>query len=464
MTDIEKLLSTIVDNGYSFGTGSWSVINEYIKMEFNEYGEYVPTLAKSPELFTEEEIKLLKSVTLQLSNKDESSIGKELFADIPNIKHNQYIGYFLNLYVGHVVEGNFRDNGSSGGFGTWILKELFENGYIDGVIHVTSTNKNEKLFEYTLAKTKEDIIKGAKTKYYPVEFSEVLKLVKKNPGKYAIIGLPSYIMSLRLLSEVEPVLKERIVYTIGLVCGHQKSTKFAEYLAWQCGIKPGKLEEINFRKKLDYLPSDSYGIEVYGEIGGEKKRVTKEMRELSGGNWGIGMFKVNASDFTDDVMNETADLTLGDAWLKEYTKDSDGNNILIVRNPTIQKILDDALKKNAIKLDQVDEKTIYQSQAAHFKHSQDELAYRLYKKVQNNEWVPKKRINPHKDIEFLRRKVQDCRIKITKMAPIYYKEAVQRDDIAYFNLKMKPLISRYSNVYRMIKVKNKLHKLLKGKK
>jgi len=329
---------------------------------------------------------------------------------------------------------------------------------------VTSTNKNEKLFEYTLAKTKEDIIKGAKTKYYPVEFSEVLKLVKKNPGKYAIIGLPSYIMSLRLLSEVEPVLKERIVYTIGLVCGHQKSTKFAEYLAWQCGIKPGKLEEINFRKKLDYLPSDSYGIEVYGEIGGEKKRVTKEMRELSGGNWGIGMFKVNASDFTDDVMNETADLTLGDAWLKEYTKDSDGNNILIVRNPTIQKILDDALKKNAIKLDQVDEKTIYQSQAAHFKHSQDELAYRLYKKVQNNEWVPKKRINPHKDIEFLRRKVQDCRIKITKMAPIYYKEAVQRDDIAYFNLKMKPLISRYSNVYRMIKVKNKLHKLLKGKK
>ncbi|MFB8623573.1 coenzyme F420-reducing hydrogenase subunit beta [Enterococcus casseliflavus] len=464
MTDIEKLLSTIVDNGYSFGTGSWSVINEYIKMEFNEYGEYVPTLAKSPELFTEEEIKLLKSVTLQLSNKDESSIGKELFADTPNIKHNQYIGYFLNLYVGHVVEGNFRDNGSSGGFGTWILKELFENGYIDGVIHVTSTNKNEKLFEYTLAKTKEDIIKGAKTKYYPVEFSEVLKLVKKNPGKYAIIGLPSYIMSLRLLSEVEPVLKERIVYTIGLVCGHQKSTKFAEYLAWQCGIKPGKLEEINFRKKLDYLPSDSYGIEVYGEIGGEKKRVTKEMRELSGGNWGIGMFKVNASDFTDDVMNETADLTLGDAWLKEYTKDSDGNNILIVRNPTIQKILDDALKKNAIKLDQVDEKTIYQSQAAHFKHSQDELAYRLYKKVQNNEWVPKKRINPHKDIEFLRRKVQDCRIKITKMAPIYYKEAVQRDDIAYFNLKMKPLISRYSNVYRMIKVKNKLHKLLKGKK
>lgn len=464
MTDIEKLLSTIVDNGYSFGTGSWSVINEYIKMEFNEYGEYVPTLAKSPELFTEEEIKLLKSVTLQLSNKDESSIGKELFADTPNIKHNQYIGYFLNLYVGHVVEGNFRENGSSGGFGTWILKELFENGYIDGVIHVTSTNKNEKLFEYTLAKTKEDIIKGAKTKYYPVEFSEVLKLVKKNPGKYAIIGLPSYIMSLRLLSEVEPVLKERIVYTIGLVCGHQKSTKFAEYLAWQCGIKPGKLEEINFRKKLDYLPSDSYGIEVYGEIGGEKKRVTKEMRELSGGNWGIGMFKVNASDFTDDVMNETADLTLGDAWLKEYTKDSDGNNILIVRNPTIQKILDDALKKNAIKLDQVDEKTIYQSQAAHFKHSQDELAYRLYKKVQNNEWVPKKRINPHKDIEFLRRKVQDCRIKITKMAPIYYKEAVQRDDIAYFNLKMKPLISRYSNVYRMIKVKNKLHKLLKGKK
>ncbi|HFU5884200.1 TPA: coenzyme F420 hydrogenase/dehydrogenase beta subunit N-terminal domain-containing protein, partial [Enterococcus faecium] len=136
-----------------------------------------------------------------------------------------------------------------GGFATWILKELLEQKYVDYVINVKATQHPEKLFSYSISKSVEEIIKGSKTKYYPVELSEVLKIVKEVPGKYAIIGLPSFIMELRLLSEIDETIKERITFMIGLVCGHQKSSKFADILAWQCGIKPGELKSIDFRKK-----------------------------------------------------------------------------------------------------------------------------------------------------------------------------------------------------------------------
>ncbi|MCG3561936.1 DEAD/DEAH box helicase, partial [Klebsiella pneumoniae] len=58
-------------------------------------------------------------------------------------------------------------------------------------------------------------------------------------------------------------------------------------------------------------------------------------------------------DFTDDVMNETADITLGDAWLPEYTMDSEGNNIVIIRNPIIKRIVEKALTEGRIKLDEI---------------------------------------------------------------------------------------------------------------
>lgn len=75
--------------------------------------------------------------------------------------------------------------------------------------------------------------------------------------------------------------------------------------------------------------------------------VVKRMHELIGHDWGKGFFKRKVSDFTEDMMNEIADVTPGDAWLSEYTKDYMGNNILIVRNERIDQLLKAVLKKTS---------------------------------------------------------------------------------------------------------------------
>lgn len=459
MKDFTTFYNNIMSNGYSFGTGVWTAIDPSIKMILDEYGIYKPDIDDSKLTSTSNEVfEKLKRVTVESGDAlNEDIISGKLFGSIDGIHHNNELGYYKSLYAGHVVEGNFRKNASSGGFGTWIFKELLDRQLIDGVIHVkqTSSDSDSILFKYGISRTIEEICAGSKTKYYPVELSEVLSIVKSTPGKYAVIGIPSFITSVRLLAEEDEIFKERIVFAIGLICGHQKSSKFSESLAWQCGIKPENITYIDFRHKLKNEASSNYGILVKGYIDGKEVTVEKKMSELVGSDWGHGFFKTKASDFTDDVMNETADVTLGDAWLPEYVNDSDGNNVILVRHPIIERIIEEGIKSKKIKVSKISPETMFQSQAAHYRHTKDELSYRLFKKDQNKEWRPKKRVEASNDLSIFRKKVQDWREIIARQSHIKYKEAVEKNDISYYINSMSKYTKKYNLLYKIRRIQKK---------
>lgn len=196
--------------------------------------------------------------------------------------------------------------------------------------------------------------------------------------------------------------------------------------------------------------ANDYGVEIVGIINGKEVTIIKATKELKGQDWGQGYFKTVASDYTDDVMNETADITLGDAWLHEYTKDSKGNNVVVVRNPVIDDLIKKGIISGRLKLDIVDKENIVKSQAAHYRHTRDELAYRLYKKDMTSEWRPLKRIESSNSITFLRRKVQDLREEISTQSHIVYKKAVKLDNLDYFNTEMGELSKKYNQSYRLM--------------
>ncbi|MCZ0717172.1 Coenzyme F420 hydrogenase/dehydrogenase, beta subunit C-terminal domain [Aerococcus kribbianus] len=428
---------------YSEASGVMAVIDDDCKVELNEYGLYEETFSKA-----------IDDATLKLSPNfneeiDESLMGEKLYAGVPNINYDQRLGYYLDNYVGHVNEESFRENASSGGFASWILVELYKQNKIDGVIHVKKSSTPGKLFEYDISDTIDEIIDGAKTKYYPVELSKVLKKIRKSNKHYAIVGIPSFIMAVRLLQYYNEDFKETIKYTIGLVCGHQKSSRFADFMAWQMGVKPAELVDIDFRHKLDDRPANDYGIKVIGKNNdGSIQEVITPKSQLKGQNWGHGYFKPFASDYTDDVMNETADVTVGDAWIKEYQKDSGGNNILVVRHPEINALIQDAMEEKRLVFDRVDKEVINRSQASHFRHTQQELSYRLYKQEEKQEWTPKKRVEPNNNISQSRKEVQDLRYKISTLSHTQFKKSLEHDDLMEFINLMTPLEQEYANVYQ----------------
>lgn len=456
LEEYTSLYSTELINDYSVNSGALAVIDENLDMEMNEYGQYNYVLKESAPKRSPYNDTLLRTSAMSDESPNEDELSKELFADIPDIKYQDIVGYYLDTYAGHVVEGDYREKASSGGFATWLLVKLYEKGLIDGVIHFKETNDGDGiLFKYAVSETIEEIRDGAKSRYYPGEFSGAIKDIKKKNGSYAIVGIPSFITEVRLLAKQDPEVAKRIKYTFGLICGHQKSAKYAEALAWEHGIKPGNLKRIDFRKKLPNEPANKYITEFTGLIDGKEVNFTKDQSELYVSNWGHGFFKSKFSDFTDDTLNETADISLGDAWLPEYASDGGGNNVLIVRNEDIRNIIEAGIKDEKIAADHVSPETVIKSQSGLVHHTHDELPYRLWKKDTLHMWRPQKRLFASRRFVYSRRLVQDVRESIAQDGHLHYRYAVNINDWSYFTRKVKRRIIQYSVVYAMIRLRKK---------
>ena len=414
-----------------------------IAIEMNELGCYCAVT--HPDLCKNKRVPVTAVCPFSDSALNEDEISKSLF--VRDCQYNQKIGFYMDLYAGYVVEKDFRDLGSSGGMVNWILCTLINNNLVDQVLHVGSrqpTKKDPRLFHFKISKTMEEVHLSSKSRYYPVEMSEVLKYVIDQPGRYAITGVPCFIKAIRLVQMQIPVLKERIHYSLSLVCGHLKSKQYAEMLAWQCGIKPDNLLSIDFRKKMPGLNANQYGVEVSGLINGKIAKKYSLISKLYGSDWGLCFFKYKACDYCDDLFGETADVTLGDAWIKPYIKDGLGNNIVIVRNSQLNEIIKKGMRYGQLSLDKINSKDVIRSQKNGLFHRREALAYRLTLDDKKNEWYPKKRISKQ-DNHFNNRLKHkySFQLDLSDKSHHAFQYAKERDQLSYFIDTMKPLESRF---------------------
>jgi coenzyme F420-reducing hydrogenase beta subunit len=443
-----KLFETVVQGGYCVGCGACAAVSDSpIQMKLNEYGQLCATVDTSTDL-TSIDASVQSVCPFSDQEMNEDRLGQELFGK--DCKHHNQIGYYLSTYAGFVSEGDYRDRGSSGGMGTWIVSNLLSQGLVDGVVHVHQRQPDEhdpRLFHYELSTTVEQVRASAKSRYYPIELSEVMQLVRDRPGRYAIVGIPCFIKAVRLLMREDQILSERIRFCVGLVCGHLKSMKFAEMFAWECGIEPGNLLSFDFRKKSSDADANQYGIEAVGLKDGQVVTYTSPVRELYGHDWGLGFFKYKACDYCDDVMAETADVVVGDAWLPQYVKDSQGTNVIVVRHPLIQKMIEQGLAEGQLKFDQINADEVARSQRSGFSHRREGLAYRLHLTDRKGEWRPTKRVEPSD--RHLSRNLQKrhaMRVMLAAESHAAFKEAVKAGSFSTFVQRMEPLVQRYKSI------------------
>ena len=354
------------------------------------------------------------------------------------------IGRHLACYAGHATDPLLRANGSSGGLTTWLLAELLDKGIVDGVLHVAPT-EDDVLFRYAVSSSPADVVARAKSRYYPVEMSQVLASVRSKPGRYAVVGVPCFVKAVNLLKMADPVLNERLAITVGIFCGHLKSARFAEYLAAQARIDRADLKAVNFRHKYPDGLASGYGVNFERRDG---SRTDRPMRTVFGNNWGYGFFKYDACNTCDDVAAETADVAFGDAWLPAYVVDPAGTNVVVVRRPEIVALFEAGCTEGRLALAKLDANAVALSQEAGLRDRREGLAYRLALKQASGIWHPEKRVAPRRNLPARRAAIYELRLQIMAATHAAWARARQFGGVAAFEAEIRPLTNAYDALYQ----------------
>lgn len=434
-TNIENI-DKVVKGGYCVGCGGCAFISGGA-MKVNEYGEYVPDFDPLTPNFDTSQAAKMEFVCPSLNPQYNENVLAETFLTDGD-KPSTYIGPHRSVYGGYVKEGEYRNNGTSGGFGTWIGAELFKKGLIDGVIHVKEIKRDNPVgpfSKYGISDTLEEITKGSRTKYHAIETSEVLNLVKQNPGKkYFFIGLPCMVKSIRRVQLADPDIREGIAFTAALVCGHLKSINWTLSLAWGAGIKPDNAVRFKYRTKAEDIPARAYVFTAYSE----DSEIREDSSNVIGGKFNQGALMLQACNFCDDVVGETADVTVGDAWLPQFEIDKDGTNLLIIRNAVIEKIITNAGDLGRVHLEELAEKDAIDAQSGGFRMRREGLAFRLKRADLKNKWRPVKRVNPGGDMmPPLRKLIYIIRASVTIKSREIFRKALEQNDYKLYERKMK---------------------------
>jgi coenzyme F420-reducing hydrogenase beta subunit len=189
-----------------------------------------------------------------------------------------------------------------------------------------------------------------------------------------------------------------------------KSARFVESFAWQMQVPLQEVQQVEFRYKDPGRPANWYTASLRLRNG---TTVNRDWWHLADGDWGAGFFMNNACNFCDDVVAETADVSFGDAWVEPYSSDGNGTNVVVVRSQVVEQIIRDAIAQGQLKLDEVNNEFVVQTQAAGFRQRREGLAYRLTwapDGVQPVKRVPPDAHTPAKD----RKKIYRMRYYISK--------------------------------------------------
>lgn len=377
--------------------------------------------------------------------KDEDALSYPT-SDEAALPHDVQVGSYSTVYAGRRTNEDDLLTSSSGGITSYLLERLLAEGEVDGVIHVGASDAPGRLVDFQISYEPSGVAGARKSRYYSTTLADVLPHVRGDGRRYALVGIPCYIKAARLVAEQDPVLGEQLSFYVGLICGHMKSAFFAESLAWQAGIAPRGLEQVDFRVKNPERPASQYDFSATSTSG---EVVVRRMQTLVGWVWGHGSFQPEACNFCDDIFAETADVVLGDAWLGEYAADWRGTNVVVSRNPVIDALLASGVAENDLVLTDLSVSRAAASQGGNFRHRRDGLRVRLADDLAAGLRVPRKRWQPGYDhvtprrAHLIRHRRLMSRASLQKFA-----EAKRQDDLDIYLDGMRDLISHYEHLGR----------------
>jgi hypothetical protein len=214
------------------------------------------------------------------------------------------------------------------------------------------------------------------------------------------------------------------------------------------GFKPDAIDEIDYRVKLPERPASDYGILVAGSGPQGHRKTTVPAKTLYGYDWGLGLFKYKACDYCDDVVGETADVSVGDAWLPDFERDSLGTNIVVTRNRNLDQLVQSAIADGRLHMQPIGIDSVIASQAGGFRHRREGLSFRLYLCDKKGIWRPSKRVPASNKLPKRRQNIYILREQLREASHSLFFKAIHTGDYSLVLKGLSPLVDRYTSYYK----------------
>lgn len=304
---------------------------------------------------------------------DPRPLNKELFdsSEITHADFNEDIGWHIRSVVGYRKQPELCAISASGGLATWVLEALLREGKVTKVAVVRlAQNKDNGFFEFYAASSIEDLRASAGSIYHPVEISDIVRAIASDKQqRWAVVGVPCLCAAIRNLKH----LRKQIPFVFGLACGMYQNTYYTEILLGESGVNRQKITNIEYRRKSDSgTPSD------FRFRGTDNHRIGREVR-YKGLPFFLGKnayFRQNACNYCKDVFAETADVCFMDAWLPEYSKESRGTSLVVIRNLRIDQLFSRFANSGEIEIENISSDKVIASQCGHVRRKRVTVSMR----------------------------------------------------------------------------------------
>jgi coenzyme F420 hydrogenase subunit beta len=252
---------------------------------------------------------------------------------------DSYIGEVRNVYIGKSNNERIFRNSQSGGLVTTILNYLFETGKIDGAIVCRVDYSQEYLPKAIVVTNVEELYDCQKSSYVPVDMVSALKGVE-NLQSIAVVGTGCHIQGFRALCNFKKEYRDKIKYTLGLICDRTLCKTITEVLGRD--IYVGKKKKIVWRDKSKGYKNPR--LLIKSEIGKEREEPQWKRHALK------DPFTNPRCRICFDKLNVHSDIVLGDPWGMSNVDWQNGASVVLVRSDLGEDIIDDMQSMQLIDL------------------------------------------------------------------------------------------------------------------
>lgn len=264
-----------------------------------------------------------------------------------------YWGPYRSVSTGYATDDAVRYEASSGGVLSALLIHALKTGQVDRVIHVRADPNNPTRNVTTSARTAEEVMVGAGSRYTASSPLSQIEVELASGGALAFVGKPCDVSALRQLALIDPRVGRHVPLMLSFFCGGMPSHAGVDRILGAMGLTSAELA--SFRYRGQGWPGKTVAVTRDGRSG--------EMRYAD--SWGKHLSKEVQfrCKICPDAVGGAADVACADAWYGGETgypsfEEQNGRSLVVARTGAGEALMQGAVAAGVVKVEPLDIKEI----------------------------------------------------------------------------------------------------------